>query len=111
MKFLIVTFLILSSGLLQARGIHAVLDRYDTSVEDLGYQGYKVLDGEWTWVGKKLDVDKLRMILTKKELVKMEDVVELEFKSEQDRFIENIKALKLRNKTISNKAFEAVIIK
>lgn len=95
-----------------SQNLDNILRSYDTSTYDMRNQGFKVLDGEWTWVGKNLDADKLRMVVTKSaELVKMEDVVEIEFQKEQGQSIDEIKNLILSRKLIPRKDFKALIIK
>ncbi|MFZ8934906.1 MAG: hypothetical protein ACO20H_01580 [Bacteriovoracaceae bacterium] len=112
MKNLIILFILLFTSSVMSQNLDNILRSYDTSTYDMRNQGFKVLDGEWTWVGKNLDADKLRMVVTKSaELVKMEDVVEIEFQKEQGQSIDEIKNLILSRKLIPRKDFKALIIK
>ena len=112
MKIFFTTLIFLFSTALMSQNLDSVLRNHDTSVYDISNQGLKVLDGEWTWVGKNLSTDKLRMVVTKdKELIKIEDVVEIEFKKSRKNNIEDIKDLVLMSRLVPQKDFRAIIIR
>lgn len=59
---------------------------------------------------RKIGAEKLRMVITEKELIEMEDVIGINFVNSTN-FIDQIKSLELPDKVVGKKEFRALIIK
>lgn len=79
-----------------------VLEKHDLKVKRLKEQGMKVLLGEVTGVGKKVDLSRIKFLVSKKDLYKMKDLSHVEYLYPSEaKSLKDVKLLEFDVKTLS----------
>ncbi len=59
--------------------VRDILEKHNLSVQRLESQGYRLLLGEVTGAGGRINLNDVKLLLTKKELFKMNDLTHIDF--------------------------------
>lgn len=89
-----------------------MLNKRGISRNEISNNGMKIFLGEFTGIGKKLKVDNIRMLLTKKKVFFIEDVEDIRFKDNRAKpTLSNISSFELENVKLTPKTIKALILK
>ena len=103
----------LSAGEVTGAGaaVNAVLKRHQLSLQTLRNSGHKVILGEVTGAGKKVDLDRIKFIVTKKELHNLNNTTHIQFKFPSEaKKVEDVKFFEFDRKKINPKQVKALIL-
>lgn len=87
-----------------------VLERNQLSIDELKQQGFKVLLGEVTGVGKAISLDRIEMVISQKDLLKMKDLSHIEFlHPSQAKALKDVSHLEFNAKKITPNQIKGII--
>ena len=98
---------------LSMKEIRTILKNNGLNLNQLKNQGLKLLKGEWTWVGKKVGIEDVRMLITKRSLVRMNDVSGINYQDNSLRppTLNDVESFTFNNKEIPVENIKALIVK
>ena len=92
--------------------VESVLQKNNLSIAKLQNEGFKVLLGEVTGAGKSVPLDALEYVVTKKELMRMNDVTHINFKNPSAaKALGDIRGLEFNGKRVSIGKIQGVVFK
>lgn len=101
-----------SKDMLTKMEVLKMLNKRGISRNEISNNGMKIFLGEFTGIGKKLKVDNIRMLLTKKKVFFIEDVEDIRFKDHRAKpTLSNISSFELENVKLTPKTIKALILK
>ena len=92
--------------------VFKLLRKHGISRNDISDGGMKILLGEFTGIGKKVNIENIRMILTKKELFFIEDVEDIRLRNNHAKpVLSNVSEIQLKNISLTPNKIKALIVK
>jgi hypothetical protein len=87
-----------------------VLKKNQMTVTQLKNQGLKILDGEVTGAGSRINLDRIQMLVTKNSLLKMKEISHIQFMNPSEaKSLKDVEHLEFDQKKVKPQVVLAII--
>ncbi len=91
--------------------VKSILKKENINLNQMLINGHELLMGEVTGAGKKIHLEKIKVLVTLKNAYKMSAIQRVEFKKPGGLELQNIDFFEIRNEIVSVDDLQALIVK
>lgn len=109
---ILISFSVVHGGEVTGAGfVKNIMKKRQMNLEQMLNNGHDLVLGEVTGAGRKVPLEKIKVLVTKEDAFKMSNIQRIEFKKAGGLKLENVDFFEINNKVVEVKELKALVIK